>query len=311
MKKVLVTDGVHPILIKELESAGFVCDYYPKIKLEKVHDMIAPYQGIIINSKIIFDKILFDKATNLKFIGRLGSGLEIIDLEYAKEKGVRVHSAPEGNRNAVAEHVLGMLLSLFNKLNQADREVRDKHWDREKNRGRELMGCTVGIIGFGHTGKRFAQKLAGMEVQVVAYDKYKTGYANDLEYVKETTLEEVVSTSDVISFHLPLNPETKHYANASFFQNCKEGVVLLNTSRGNVIKTNDLYEALQNGKVGGAALDVFENEKPETYSKEELTLYNKLFTLSNTIFSPHVAGWTIESKKRLAEVLLKKILPKE
>ena len=308
MKKVLVTDGVHPSLISELEIAGYECDYYPQIKLEKVHKLIEPYEGIIINSKIIFDKKLFDKATNLKFIGRLGSGLEIIDLEYAKEKGVRVHSAPEGNRNAVAEHVLGMLLSLFNKLNQADREVRNKHWDREKNRGRELMGCTVGIIGFGHTGGKFAKKLAGMEVKVLAYDKYKTGYANDMEYVEETTLIELMTSSDVISFHLPLNPETKHFADAAFFENCKDGVVLLNTSRGNVIKTIDLYKALQNGKVGGAALDVFENEKPDTFSKEELSLYDKLFTLPNTIFSPHVAGWTTESKQRLADVLLKKIL---
>ena len=308
MKKVLVTDGVHPSLISELEIAGYECDYYPQIKLEKVHELIEPYEGIIINSKIIFDKKLFDKATNLKFIGRLGSGLEIIDLEYAKEKGVRVHSAPEGNRNAVAEHVLGMLLSLFNKLNQADREVRNKHWDREKNRGRELMGCTVGIIGFGHTGGKFAKKLAGMEVKVLAYDKYKTGYANDMEYVEETTLIELMTSSDVISFHLPLNPETKHFADAAFFKNCKDGVVLLNTSRGNVIKTIDLYKALQNGKVGGAALDVFENEKPDTFSKEELSLYDKLFTLPNTIFSPHVAGWTTESKQRLADVLLKKIL---
>ncbi len=308
MKKVLVTDGVHPILIEQLELAGYHCDYHPKIKLEKVHEMIAPYEGIIINSKIIFDKKLFDTALNLKFIGRLGSGLEIIDLPYAKEKGVRVHSAPEGNRNAVAEHVLGMLLSIFNKLNQADQEVRAKHWDREKNRGRELMGCTVGIIGFGHTGRRFAEKLAGMEVQVLAYDKYKTTYADDLKYVKETDLNEVVTSSDVISFHLPLNPETKYLADAAFFQRCKDGVILLNTSRGNVIKTIDLYDALQNGKVGGAALDVFENEKPQTYSKEELPLYDKLFTLPNTIFSPHVAGWTVESKKRLAEVLLKKIL---
>jgi len=221
-------------------------------------------------------------------------------LEYAKVKGVRVHSAPEGNRNAVAEHVLGMLLSLFNKLNQADREVRNKYWDREKNRGRELMGCIVGIIGFGHTGKRFAEKLAGMEVKVLAYDKYKTDYADDLKYVVETTLNEVMSSADVISFHLPLNPETKHFVDSTFLQNCKDGVVLLNTSRGNVIKTIDLYESLQNGKVGGAALDVFENEKPETYSIEELSLYDKLFTLPNTIF--------IESKKRLAEILLKKIL---
>lgn len=308
MKKVLVTDGVHPSLIEGLENAGFACDYHPKIKLEKVHDMIEPYEGIIINSKIIFDKSLFDKAINLKFIGRLGSGLEIIDLDYAKEKGVRVHSAPEGNRNAVAEHVLGMLLSLFNKLNQADREVRAKHWDREKNRGRELMGCKVGIIGFGHTGRRFAEKLSGMEVKVLAYDKYKTNYANNLEHVLEATLNEVMTSSDVISFHLPLTDETKHFANNSFIENCKNGVVFLNTSRGNVIKTKDLYEALLDGKVGGAALDVFENEKPQTYSKEELSLMDRLFTLPNTIFSPHVAGWTKESKRRLAEVLLKKIL---
>lgn len=307
MKKVLVTDGVHPLLLEGLENLGFQCDYHPKISLERVREMVADYDGMIINSKILVDKVMLDAAPKLQFVGRLGSGMEIIDLEYAAQKGVLIHGAPEGNRNAVAEHALGMLLALANKFLQADREVRNKDWQREKNRGFEIMGKTIGIIGFGHTGSQFAKKLKGMDVKVVAFDKYKKNYTSDFPFVQESTLESLQSNADIISLHLPYTPETYHLVDSDFLKKCKEGTILINTSRGSVIKTTDLIEALAIGRLGGACLDVFENEKPHTFTSKEDEMYEQLYEFGNVILSPHVAGWTVESKKRLAEVLLRKI----
>jgi D-3-phosphoglycerate dehydrogenase len=307
MKKVLVTDGVHPLLLEGLEALGFQCDYHPKIGLEQVREMVADYEGIIINSKVLMDKAMLDVGQKLQFVGRLGSGMEIIDLEYAAQKGVAVHGAPEGNCNAVAEHALGMLLALANNFLRGDRAVRKKNWQREKNRGFEIMGRTVGIIGFGHTGSQFAKKLSGMGVKVLAYDKYKTDYTNNFEQVRETTLEDILTNADIISLHLPFTPETKHLVNSDFLKNCKDGVILINTSRGHVAKTQDLIVGLKSGKIGGACLDVFENEKTATFSQEEDAMYKELCKFENIILTPHVAGWTEESLQRLAEVLLRKI----
>ena len=307
MRKVLITDGVHPLLLEGLAALGFQCDYHPKIGLEQVREMVADYEGIIINSKVLMDKAMLDAGEKLEFVGRLGSGMEIIDLEYAAQKGVAVHGAPEGNRNAVAEHALGMLLALANNFLQADREVKQKNWQREKNRGFEIMGRTVGIIGFGHTGSQFAKKLSGMGVEILAYDKYKTDYTNNFEQVRETTLEDILANADIISLHLPFTPETKHLVNSDFLKKCKDGVILINTSRGNVAKTKDLIVGLKSGKVGGACLDVFENEKTTTFSQAEHTMYDELYEFENVILTPHVAGWTKESLQRLAEVLLRKI----
>jgi len=307
MKKVFVTDGVHPLLIEGLEELGFHCDYQPKISLEKVRDMVQDYEGIIINSKILMDKAMLDAGKDLKFVGRLGSGLEIIDLEYAAEKGVAIHRAPEGNCNAVAEHALGMLLALANNFLQADAEVRKKDWQREKNRGFEVMGKTIGIIGFGYTGMSFAKKLEGMGMRILVHDKYKKHYTSDFSYVEETDLETIKKEADIISLHLPYTLETYHYIKSDFIEECKDEVIFINTSRGNVIHTEDLVENLEKGKIGGACLDVFENEKPLTFSVEENQLYERLYACQNVILSPHVAGWTHESKKRLAAVLLDKI----
>jgi D-3-phosphoglycerate dehydrogenase len=307
MRKVLVTDGVHPLLLEGLTALGFQCDYHPKIGLERVRGMVSDYEGIIINSKVLMDKEMLDAGAKLEFVGRLGSGMEIIDLEYAAQKGIAIHGAPEGNCNAVAEHALGMLLALANNFLQGDREVRKKNWQREKNRGFEIMGRTVGIIGFGHTGSQFAKKLSGMGVEILAYDKYKTNYTNNFEQVRETTLEDILTNADIISLHLPFTPETKHLVNSDFLRKCKDGVILINTSRGNVAKTKDLIVGLKSGKVGGACLDVFENEKTATFSQAEHTMYNELYEFENVILSPHVAGWTRESLQRLAEVLLRKI----
>ncbi len=305
--KVLISDGVHPLLIEGLEADGYHCDYLPKISLEEVRNRVEAYTGLIINSKIIMDRAFIDQAKNLKFVGRLGSGMEIVDIPYAESKGIAVLKSPEGNRNAVAEHALGMLLSLVNKFRQSDRDVRQKKWNREANRGVEIMHKTLGIIGFGHTGSRFAKKLSGMDVEILAYDKYVKGFGAELPYVKETDLKEILDRADIISLHLPLTEETKHFVDEKFIQNCKTGLVLINVSRGAVVDTLALVEALESEKISGACLDVFENEKPALYTSQEHELYDRLFLRDNVVLSTHVAGWTLQSKERLASVLLLKI----
>ncbi len=306
--KVLITDDVHPLLIEGLEAEGFQCDFHPHISLQSVHDIVPEYTGLIINSKIRVDKTLLDKASKLRFVGRLGSGMEIIDQVHAAQKQVAVYNAPGGNCNAVGEHALGMLLALANNLLRADAQVRQKIWQREANRGFELQGKTIGIIGFGHTGSSFAQKLAGMQTTVLAYDKYKKHYASGYRYVEEVDLATLQQQSDIISFHLPLTDETHHFADNAFWKKCKNNVIIINTSRGNVVRTDHLVDALLSGKIKGACLDVFENEKPSTFIKEEEQLYRQLYELPQVILSPHIAGWTIESKERLAAILLRKIL---
>ena len=307
MKKVLITDGVHPLLQEGLEAIGFECDYHPKISLAEVRERIAPYSGIIINSKILMDRAMFDAAPLLEFVARLGSGMEIVDQVYAAEKGVAVHSAPEGNCNAVGEHALGMLLAHANNLVRSDQEVKQKIWRREANRGFEIMNKTVGIIGFGHTGSNFAKKLSGMGVKILVYDKYKKNYAAHLTYVEETGLENIIQNADIISLHLPLTPETKHFVNTEFIASVARPFLLINTSRGTCIDTEALLSGLKKGKITGACLDVFENEKVENFTLEEHEMYGRLYEYPQVILSPHVAGWTVESKQKLAAVLLRKI----
>ena len=307
-KKVLITDDCHPILIEGLTARGYVCDFLPDITPEETLRIIPAYEGLIINSKILVNRTFLDAAHLLRFVGRLGSGMEIVDRVYAAERGVLVVSSPEGNRNAVAEQALGMLLALANHSLRSDREVRQNVWRREANRGWELMGRTIGIIGCGHTGGQFARKLAGMEMEVLAFDKYKpAGYAAEMPWVQESNLEEIQRRADIISLHLPLTTETKHLVDADFIKKCKPGWVLLNTSRGACVKTSDLVAALENGTISGACLDVFENEKPPTRSTEEQQVYDRLHHMENVVLAPHIAGWTHESKRRMAEILLEKI----
>lgn len=308
MKKVLITDDCHPLLADGLKQAGFVCDFMPDITPEETLNRIADYEGLIINSKIHVDQAFLDTAVRLRFVARLGSGMEIVDQSYAAERGVAVLSSPEGNRNAVAEQALGMLLALQNNLLRADREVRNNVWKREDNRGYELRGKTIGLIGFGHTGSQFARKLAGMEMTVLAFDKYKTpGYAAEMPWVTETDGEEIRQKADMISLHLPLTAETRHLVDADFIAQCRPGFILINTARGACIRTADVVAALESSRIGGACLDVFENEKPHTFSETERALYGRLHALENVVLSPHVAGWTHESKYLLASVLLEKI----
>jgi len=306
-KKVLVTDDVHPHLIEGLESLGYIIDNQATIPYESIFSIIHEYHGIIINSKVKMTHSLMQLGSNLEFIGRLGSGLEIIDQVAAKEMSIAVFSAPEGNKNAVAEHAMGMLLVLANQLLWADQDVRRFEWDREARRGWELEGKTVGIIGFGNNGSSFAKKLMGFDVQVLAYDKYKKNYAIDYEHVCETDLDNLIMNSDVISLHVPLDTSTHFLINENFISKCKGGVIIINSSRGKVIDTKALIKGLDSGQIGGACLDVFENEKTASFSEDELVMYGKLYEFKQVVLSPHVAGWTVESKYKIANSLLKQI----
>lgn len=306
MKKVLITDYVHPILIQNFENAGYVCDYLPEYDQEDVNDNISKYQGIIINSKTKIFKTQLDLATSLKFVGRLGSGMEIIDVEYAETKGVKSFSVPEGNRDAVAEHAIGMLLALFNNLNRADNEVRQFVWEREKNRGIELGGKTIGIIGFGNTGKALAKKLSGFDVEVLAYDKYLEDYGN--EYARESSMQEIFEQSDVVSFHLPLSSETEFICDDSFIEKFKKDIYVINTARGKLINLKKIFFLVKSKKILGMCLDVFANEKTATFTLEEKNMYDKLYALDSVILSPHIAGWTVESKFKIGNCLSEKII---
>ena len=307
-KRVYITDDVHPLLMEGLIELGYIIDYAPKVPLSTVRKKIKVYDGIIINSKVLMDKSMLDAAVKLKFIGRLGSGLEIIDLAYAKKKGIKVFRAPAGNSNAVGEHALGMLLALSNNLMKSNLEVKNMVWDREGNRGFELKGKTIGIIGFGHTGSQFARKLKGFQTKILVYDKYRQRLPDEFRYVTRLRkLETLLAKADVLSFHLPLTEETIGFFDKEKLDKSKNGVIVLNTSRGSVISTSILLKGLKAKKIGGACLDVFENEKPKTYSEKELKAYKALFAMPNVIVSPHVAGWTIESKRKLSEILLRQI----
>ena len=305
MSKVLVADRVHPYLLEQLSNKSFDVDYRPKISHSETLKIIKDYFGIIINSKTKANKKFLDEAKQLKFIGRLGSGLEIIDLEYAQQQGVKVYNSPEGNRNAVAEHAVGMLLTLFNNLKKGDQEVRVFHWDRESNRGLELEGKTLGIIGYGNTGSQLAKKLGCWDMKILAYDKYKSGFGTD--NVIEAKLEDILDEADIISFHLPLTDETSELLNKTFLNRIKRNVFIVNTSRGKVIKTEILLEGLASGKIRGACLDVFENEQVDTFTPEEKEMYERLYTYDNVLLSPHVAGWTEESLFKIAATLINKI----
>ena len=304
--KALITDHVHPILLEKFDKAGISSTYLPKINQKEVESMIKDFEILVINSKITIEKNFLNKATRLKVIGRLGSGLEIIDLKAAEKNGVLVFNSPEGNRDAVAEHAVGMLLALFNNLNRAHRDVVHFNWDREANRGEELMGKTVGIIGFGNTGQALAKKISGFGVETLFYDKYATMDNN--HFARGVGLDELQEKADIISFHVPYNKETHHYLNDSFVDKMKKDFYLINTSRGKVVCKDALLKALGSSKIKGACLDVFDNEKIQSYSVEEKAYINAFNQSGCVIFSTHVAGWTRQSKIRLAEILSHKIL---
>lgn len=307
--KILHIDSNHPILLEILEREGFINEMDFTSSKEAIESKINDYDGVVIRSRFKIDKTFLDKAAHLKFIARVGAGLESIDCEYAIQKGIELISAPEGNRNAVGEHALGMLLSLFNKLNQADKSVKSGKWERERHRGFELEGKTVGIIGYGNMGKSFAKKLKGFDVNEVVFYDIQSGLED--ENARQVSLEELQQKADVLSLHTPWTPLTDKMINTDFIQKFAKPFWLINTARGKNVVTKDLVEALKSGKILGAGLDVLEYEKLsfENMDVEKIPEELKyLFKADNVILSPHIAGWTFESHKKLAQTIADKIL---
>ena len=306
MKRILVLDKGHAILEEKLLEAGFEIDFQPTISREELLDVIANYQALIVRSKLLIDKEVIDRAENLKVIGRIGAGMDAIDVDYAEKKGIACINSPEGNRDAVGEHCLGLLLSLFNKICISDMQVRKGLWLREDNRGLEIKGKTIGIIGYGNMGRSFAQRLSGFDCRVIAYDKYKTNFSD--EYAKEESRSTLFAESDILSLHTPLTEETRFMINKDFIQQFKKPFYLLNTSRGKVVNTKDLIEALNEGKVLGAGLDVLEYEAFSNELQNTPSELQDLFSRNNVVLTPHVAGWTVESNYKLSYFLAKKIV---
>lgn len=307
--KVLFIDTVHPFLQEKLTEAGYHCVDGTQWSADEIDNAIGDFQGIVIRSRVQLDKIRLQKATNLQFIGRAGSGMENIDVTYCESKGIKCYNAPEANCNAVAEHCMGMILSLFNRLHLADLEVRNGVWDRHGNRGLELGHRTVGIIGYGFNGTATAKAMAGLGTKILAYDKYKKVTSEGNIY--ESNWEEIKREADVISFHVPYNEETHYYFNDVLVASMQRPFYLINTSRGAVVDTAALVRGLESGKVLGACLDVLEYEKSSfktLHASSENVELNYLTNSDKVLLSPHVAGWTQESLYLLSEVLAKKIL---
>jgi D-3-phosphoglycerate dehydrogenase len=309
--KILHLDTNHPLLINQLNNLGFINDEdYTSSRLE-IEEKIHLYDGLIIRSRFSIDTHFLDKAANLQFIGRVGAGLENINCTYAESKNITLIAAPEGNRNAVGEHCLGMLLALLNKLNKADKEVRNGQWLREENRGVELDGKTVGLIGYGNMGKSFAKKLRGFDVKVLCYDVKPNVFDRNC---KQVTLAELQEKTDILSLHTPQTALTKNSVNTDFINRFKKSFWLINTARGTSVNTNALVEALKSGKILGAGLDVLEYEKSSfenLFSDDKMpSAFQYLIKSDNVILSPHIAGWTIESNEKLAQTIVDKIKDK-
>ena len=307
-KKILFLDTVHPILEERLTGLGYVCEEDLTSSKEQVETKIPGYFGIVIRSRFPIDELFLNKATNLKFIARSGAGLENIDVEFAEKKGVKIFNSPEGNMVAVGEHAIGMLLMLFNQLKKGDKEVRQRIWDREGNRGLEIAGKTIGIIGYGNMGSAFARILSGFNCEVIAYDKYKTNFSS--EYVTEVDLATIFKKTDVLSIHLPLSEETHHYVNENFLNQFEKPIYLINTARGNNVSLTDLVKGLKSEKVLGACLDVLEYETSSFETIQEKKIPKDFLYLTQSekvILSPHVAGWTKESYIKLSSFLADKI----
>ena len=307
--KVLFIDSVHGILEERLISSGFTCINGTQLSREECIQVASDFQGIVVRSRFRMDAEFLSHFQQLKFIARSGAGMENIDEDYCNERNIELFNAPEGNRNAVGEHAIGMLLTLFNKIHTADVEVRKGKWDREGNRGIELEGKTVGLIGYGNNGQAFAQKLSGFDVRTLAYDKYRTDFTDT--FATEANLEELYQNCDVISFHIPQNEETIYFGNNEFFESFEKAIYLINLSRGKVVETKALVNAIKAKKVLGACLDVLEYEKTsfESFFDQELNSdFKYLLDSEKTLFTPHVGGWTNESYFKLSNVLADKIL---
>ncbi len=303
--KVLITEKIHPVLEKELTKAGWQCTHIEQITYEEITAIIADYVGLVVRSNIQVDKKLLDIAKQLRFVGRAGSGMELINVAYAKQKGICCFNSPEGNKDAVAEQVIGMLMCLCHNIVKADASLRQKKWERLANRGNELMGKTVGIIGYGNTGSAVAQRLQGFDVKILAYDKFKTNFSD--AYVQEASLEQLHTHADVISLHIPLNETTYNWINYSFVQQFKKNIFLINASRGGILDTLSVLQALEEGLLQGVALDVFENERMQAFTEKDWLWFEKLITKSNVVITPHTAGLSEQSSYKIAYVLSQKI----
>lgn len=302
-KNILIVDDIHPIFIEQAEALGYTCDYQPTIKPDAAYTILGNYEGLVIRSKFQVTKEVLDMAAKLQFICRAGAGMDNIDEDYARAEGIVLINAPEGNMDAVGEHAVGLLLSLMNNFNRADAEIRNGQWKREANRGYELKGKTVGIIGYGFMGSSFARKLSGFGVNVIAYDKYKTGFSD--QYAREVSMEEIVKHSDVLSLHIPLTTETKGMVDDEYLFHFKKPIFLINTSRGQVAKVQAILNAIKQGKILGAGLDVLEVEKFPALGEQPW--FDELVQSQKVLLSPHVAGWTFDSYRRISEVMAEKL----
>ena len=304
-KRVIIASICHPILVEQLTSRGFDVLHLPHSNYNEVIQKLTNCVGIITATNIKVDRMMIDAANSLQWIGRLGSGMEHIDIDYANSMNIKCISSPEGNRNAVAEHCLGLLLNLMNNINKSYEEVKEGKWLRDENRGEELFGKTIALIGFGNVGNAFAKLLQPFEVKILANDINKKNFPFD--YIKQASLEDIFNEADIVSLHLPLTKITKHLTNDTFFNSFKKSIYFINTSRGEVVETNALINALNNGKVKATALDVLENEKINFYTETEKQQFGFLLAQDNVIITPHIAGYSKEATYKMSYFLLEKL----